>query len=244
MEHTLNNKTTETAKAGDYYIVDYNSVHSYVSKDNQKLTVMNFLFYPDFVERTLTGYRNFDDILNTYALKFSYKTLKTSPTGKVFHDEDGVIGNIVNEIVNEYKQKNYGYLEYIRCKLVEIFIITMRKVGSISQRSDYSEEITSIINYVKSNYSQKIKLGEIAEKYNYSLSSISKKFKRETGQGFAKYLQRIRIEQSCRLLETTDLPINDIGEKVGYDDVKFFRQAFKETLKISPRSFRNLRNSK
>jgi YesN/AraC family two-component response regulator len=58
---------------------------------------------------------------------------------------------------------------------------------------------------------------------------------------FSRYLQRIRVEQSCRLLENTDLRISEIAPKVGYDNVKFFNQIFKNTLGISPRQFRQMR---
>ena len=240
MEHKVNNGEVEIASTGDYYIVDYDSVHSYRQISDERLVVINFLFYPDFIERILTGFKTFDDILNTYSLRFSYKNLNSSPTGKIFHDEDTRVGDIVNEIVLEYEEKNYGCFEYIRCKLIEILIITLRKVGGGEPKPDYSAIVNEMITYAKKNYNEKIKLGEIADKYNYSISSISKKFKEETGEGFSKYVQRIRIEKSCHLLATTNLTIKDIARTVGYDDIKFFRDTFKESLKISPREFRNL----
>ncbi|MBQ8606489.1 MAG: helix-turn-helix domain-containing protein [Clostridia bacterium] len=240
IEHKYNNGESEIATEGDYYIVDYNSVHSYKQISKERATVINFLFYPDFIDRVLTGYKTFDDILNTYSLKFSYKNLKSSPTGKIFHDRNRKIGNIVDDIVKEYEDKNYGYFEYIRCKLIEILILTLREVGKSEPKPEYSDIVNEMIAYAKKNYNEKIKLGEIADKYNYSISSISKKFKEEKGEGFSKYIQRIRIEKSCHLLATTDLTIRDIALTVGYDDVKFFRDTFKESLKISPREFRNL----
>ena len=58
---------------------------------------------------------------------------------------------------------------------------------------------------------------------------------------FSRYLQRIRVEQSCRLLETTDLRISEIAQTVGYGNVKFFNQVFRSALGTSPRQFRRLR---
>ena len=226
------------AGPGDYYIVDYNSVHSYRQISKERVVIINFLFYPDFIERVLSGYKTFDDILNTYSLRFSYKNILGSPTGKIFHDEDKKIGNIVNEIVAEYEHKNYGYFEFIRCKLIEILIITLRKIGRDEQKTNYSDIVSELISYTEKNHNENIRLSEIADKYNYSISSISKKFKEETGIGFSKYVQKIRIEKSCHLLATTNKAIRDIAFIVGYEDVKFFRSAFRESLKISPSEFR------
>jgi len=54
-------------------------------------------------------------------------------------------------------------------------------------------------------------------------------------------LQRIRIEQSCRLLENSDLRVSEIAARVGYENVKFFNQVFKQTVKLTPREFRKSR---
>ena len=240
IEHKFNDCAPEIAKKGDYFIVDYNSFHSYKKVGDTKPVIMNFLFFPDFIDRTLVGFRTFEHILNTYSLRFSYKTLKFSPTGKIFHDEDLAVLNIVNNVIEEYSKKNYGYLEYIRCRLIEILVLTIRKIGSVEQRINYSEDITEIINYVKEHYNEKIKISDISQKYNYSVSGLSKKFKNEIGVCFSKYIQRIRIDQSCRLLENTVFSVEEISVSVGYEDIKFFREAFKKQIGISPLSYRKL----
>jgi hypothetical protein len=54
------------------------------------------------------------------------------------------------------------------------------------------------------------------------------------------YIQQIRIENACRLLESSDKHIGDIANAVGYEDIKFFCEIFKKHLGISPRRFRTL----
>lgn len=240
MEHEINGKCS-ILTAGDYFIVDYGTQHAYRSISNEPLEVVNLLFYPEFVERTLAGSRSFEDVVNSYLLRFSYKTLRSSPTGETFRDESGRIRQIVEELMEEYRKKKHGYIEYIRCLFVQMLIITMRKVGQNQQDGVKSDVVREIVEYVKSNYARKIYLVDMAERYNYSVSFLSRKFTSEMGVGFSEYLQRIRIEQSCRLLENSDLHIHEVAMQVGYDNVKFFNQIFRQNVKMTPREFRKAR---
>ena len=238
MEHEIDGHTS-VLRAGDYFIVDYGTQHAYRSITAEPLVVVNLLFYPEFLDRTLAGRRRFEDVINSYLLRFSYKTLRSSPTGKTFHDENGHIRAAVEEVCEEYGRKEYGYIEFIRCRFVELLILTMRKIGRGKDAPGRSAQITEITEYVKEHYTQSIRLVDMARKYNYSISYLSRKFTAEIGMGFSEYVQRIRIEHSCRLLEQTDLRVSDIALLVGYENQKFFNKVFKTVLGITPREFRN-----
>ena len=121
-----------------------------------------------------------------------------------------------------------------------MFIIIMRKIGKKEGATSESTVIKEITDYVKQNYSEHISLSELAKKHNYSLSHISKKFLNEMGVGFTQYLQKIRIEQSCRLLESGQHTVSEIASLVGYSDIKFFNKVFKETLGVTPREFKKI----
>ena len=239
MEHTVNGQLY-AAQAGDYFIVDHGIKHSYKRTSKESLFIVNFLFYPEFIDRNLAGHKYFDDVLNSYMLKLSRKTLQSSPTGKTLHDESGHIRGIVEEIINEYENKNHGFIEYIRCRFVEILILTIRKIGKKEHSHIQSDTIINIIKYLNENYAQKLRLSDIAKKFGYTPEYLSKKFSTETGMRFLNYLQRVRVEQSCRLLESSGDKISEIALAVGYDDIKYFNKLFKKTLGLTPGEYRKL----
>ncbi|MFR6589158.1 MAG: helix-turn-helix domain-containing protein [Gallintestinimicrobium sp.] len=47
-----------------------------------------------------------------------------------------------------------------------------------------------------------------------------------------EYVQNVRIEKSCELLEESDLRVVEIARRVGYEDIKFFNQIFKADADI------------
>ena len=239
IEHNINGKK-EIVRAGGYYIVDHGTVHSYKNISDEPLWIDNFVFHPEFLDRTLAGKKDFNDILSCYLLKFSYKTLKEPVTGRNFYDDDGQIRALMDEIIEEYKNHNYGYLECIRCMFVKMLIITIRKVGASKDTVKKSDMIRSVTDYIKKNYSKKLRLSDIADELGYSYGYLSARFIKEQGVGFCEYIQQIRIENACRLLESSDKHIGDIANAVGYEDIKFFCEIFKKHLGISPRRFRTL----
>lgn len=237
IEHRIGNEC-RTLGPGDYYIVDYGVTHSYKKLGTEKLLVHNLLFLPKFLDRSLVGEHSFDAVMNSYLLRFCYRTLRASPTGITFHDNDGRIGALVQSIIKEYRQQDYGYLELVRCAFVELLILTMRKIGKKENAPEKSPEIQKMLEYIHTHYREKPELSSFAHELGYSVPYLSGKFSKEMGVGFAQYIQRIRLEQACRLLETTDLPIGRIANSVGYENIKHFNAIFKQKFSLTPRQFR------
>ena len=54
----------------------------------------------------------------------------------------------------------------------------------------------------------------------------------------AKFLNDLRIREAQNLLLNTDLQIQEIADRVGYFDAKYFSQQFRKSLGMSPNQFR------
>lgn len=63
-------------------------------------------------------------------------------------------------------------------------------------------------------------------------------FKAETGVSPIQYLIRYRIEVAKQYLETTQLSMAEIAEKVGYKSETYFQNLFKKTTGTSPGRYR------
>ena len=57
-----------------------------------------------------------------------------------------------------------------------------------------------------------------------------------------EFLHRTRIGHSCGLLSGSRLSIEEIARQVGYEDVRYYRQVFREMLHMSPRDYRKYNN--
>ncbi len=68
--------------------------------------------------------------------------------------------------------------------------------------------------------------------------TFKRRFKEATGQTPIAYVQRIRVEQAKRLLETTDQPVEEISWGVGYEDPASFRRLFRRLTGLTPGAYR------
>ena len=82
---------------------------------------------------------------------------------------------------------------------------------------------------------------QIAGKLNMGLSTLRRRFKKETGQPLHDYLLHLRLMKARRLLDETDLPIKEIVEQLGYSDVYFFTRQFHRHFGLPPAAFRKIR---
>jgi transcriptional regulator GlxA family with amidase domain len=70
--------------------------------------------------------------------------------------------------------------------------------------------------------------------------TLKRRFKAATGARLIDYVQNLRIEEAKRLLETTHLPVDEVGADVGYSNSSFFRRLFKRLTGLGPRQYRRM----
>jgi transcriptional regulator GlxA family with amidase domain len=77
-----------------------------------------------------------------------------------------------------------------------------------------------------------IKRSKLAER------TFKRRFASATGVPPLEYVQRLRIEDAKRRLERTDMPVDEISWRVGYEDAAFFRRLFRRTTGLPPGAYR------
>ncbi len=101
------------------------------------------------------------------------------------------------------------------------------------------DNIDKAIEFINDNFTEQFSLDFLAEKFNCSGNHFIKKFKEKTGYTPIKYLSIKKIEEAKRLLESTELSINAVMEKVGYEDSSYFSKLFKKLVGYSPKNYRD-----
>jgi Response regulator containing CheY-like receiver domain and AraC-type DNA-binding domain len=90
-------------------------------------------------------------------------------------------------------------------------------------------------NYIDENYMKKgITLNEVAHHNHVSPNYLSYLFKKYMNCNLWEYVIRLRMEESKRLIETTDLRRYEIADRVGYESPEHFSKIFKKYYGISP----------
>lgn len=108
------------------------------------------------------------------------------------------------------------------------------------RRSESIRPIRFAKQYIQKHYSEPVTLEEVCASIGFSTSYFSVLFKKETGEGFNKYLTRVRIDKAKELLQGGNVPVAEICTRVGYGDLKHFTQTFKKVTGLNPGQYRKL----
>lgn len=96
----------------------------------------------------------------------------------------------------------------------------------------------AMMAWIEEHYHESFTLTELAESLHLTKTYISRVFRAETGSSLMEYVTARRIRQASWLLHETDLPVEHIGEKVGFPNFSYFCQVFKKHAGVSPHQSR------
>ncbi|MFC5405170.1 response regulator [Cohnella soli] len=117
-------------------------------------------------------------------------------------------------------------------------MLRLSELLPIGSSGKYRPEIAQAIAYMKNHYAGDLSLEVVASTVNMNSTYFSNLFKKETGQNFVAFLQRIRLEKAKALLRTTHDKVYDIASQVGIDNYHYFCKAFKQFSGMTPIQYR------
>ncbi|MCF6308445.1 MAG: AraC family transcriptional regulator [Flavobacteriaceae bacterium] len=90
-----------------------------------------------------------------------------------------------------------------------------------------------------SNFQKPITLDRISEEAAMTKNAFCKYFKKRTNKTYTTFLNELRIEKACSLLQTnTEHTIAEIAEKSGFQNISNFNRKFKLIKLVSPRVYK------
>lgn len=105
-----------------------------------------------------------------------------------------------------------------------------------------SDALAHITDYISAHYTDpNLSVSSMAEDLKMSSKYLSTLFREQTGEKLSSYIERRRIEHASRMLEETDLPINDVALASGYALTHTFRIAFKRVQGVTPLDWKKSR---
>ena len=241
--HIINDSTTVNLNAGDLLFLNQNASQEILPAAEDDIAV-NFIVLPEFFDHTFSMIKD-ENVL----WDFLVGTLKHSKSMiDYIHFQvnnilpiQNLIENMIWSIVN--KQPNSRNINQTTMGL--LFLQLLNYTDRIN-RSDPSMQaqtiIFTVLKYIEENY-KTATLGEISDILNQPPYAISKLIKKHSGQTFKNLLQTKRLNQSAFLLSTTNLAVEDIISIVGYDNTSYFHRIFKNHYRMTPKCYRQHRQS-
>ncbi|MEM6399974.1 MAG: AraC family transcriptional regulator [Cyanobacteria bacterium P01_D01_bin.116] len=100
-------------------------------------------------------------------------------------------------------------------------------------------QLRAIFTFIEANYHQPITLNDVAKAFSYTPSYLTSLVRRLTGKTLYQWIVQRRMFQARRLLLSTELPISQIAQAVGYLDTGHFVKHFRQIHKKPPKSWKH-----
>lgn len=145
---------------------------------------------------------------------------------------DKIMGTAEPTFSNELRRNSYLY--EILALLVE--------TGKVKKEDHCNDPqdlyVRNAVQYIHRNYTH-ARVNDIASYVGINRSYLTTIFKNKLKVSPQEYLVNYRLSKSRQLLQTTDLSIQDIAYRVGYDNPLTFSKMFKNAYGISPKHYRS-----
>lgn len=161
----------------------------------------------------------------------------------------GNLANLITDLISELQNKDLFYAESASLILQNILLYVAKNSipyhntqpdlpNAHSYEIKVPVDVSKIVTYLNTHYTETLEIGEIAEQLHLSHSRLIALFKKFETVTPKQYIINLRIRKARELLENSSLSISEIATTVGYPNALYFSRIFKKNTGISPTQYR------
>lgn len=156
-------------------------------------------------------------------------------------DKDTFFRDEFLKIYNEWKHRDIYTDQILVGMLTVIFGHLMRNYSdtletAFSRQNNLPDDFL-IMNYIQENL-KTVRLADVAEHFNFSVSYCSRLIKSTTGASFNEWKKTLRLRRAESLLINSHYTIAEISDSLGYANPESFIRIFKKVYHTSPSEYR------
>jgi len=147
--------------------------------------------------------------------------------------------SIIRNIMEEYRDQNPYYKEavkgYLRALVIELLRISEDMSSSITlDEKRMNSYIEKSVSYISQHFAEDIKMVDVATICGLSESHFRRIFEESMSMKPLDYVNMIRIDKACELIQNEDIAMEEVGFRVGYQTPSTFNRNFKKLTGKTP----------
>lgn len=238
-KHRLNDFTF-LYKKGDVYLLTPGDAHEFVIE--KKTTFLYIKFTQQFVLDNLLLFKTADAgdtvkllLLNRPVIYESAIRSETD-TGHFF-----ALGKM---LLTAYTTQNIFRDEMISHLFLTVLLVLAKNFSEHSDKKKWivreDAKVDKILSYINiyANDKKKMKIENLAKEFLMSGNYISIYVKKNTGVSIQNHILQFKIKAAEKLLKQSRFNINEISERLGFNDASHFNKIFKKYKNMSPLEYR------
>lgn len=158
--------------------------------------------------------------------------------------DTGVIRQQLYAMADAYFREEAFYELRVMAQITDILyrILSVMPSHSITNdeirtRDMRNARMIRLQKYVEENYMHKIRLADFAEREDCTLSFMSHYVRKYMNQTFQEYVNTVRFNAACRLIDDGNKKMLDVCMESGFSDYRYFARAFRENCGMTPEQY-------
>ncbi len=235
--HYINGKPYVVGR-GDLLFINYGEIHSF-TVDSESAEFYNFLVKPEFISENIVNSDTINDIFLIFLPEGSseLQSRKTSCVRFVGQDRVEIEHVAENMYIESQGDKPCAKLilnAYMRLIFAKLIRSLLQEAGT--ERPNILTE--DILQYIDKNFTSPVTAATLADHCFYNPAYLGRIFKAVYGKSMKEYIREKRMQYAMDLLRNTQLSIEEICARVGYNGKTQFYKNFKSYYGTSPGEFR------
>lgn len=205
-------------KSGNAYLIPLNNTYDYICDESLNKFYIHFRI----------------ELVSDYDLFQGWKYCSSLPVDL----------STVDSLVQSARSGGVG--DFIRCKgvILEYIGRFIEPLSSnINEQIRLNSKYEQVYKYIRENCYADLRINEIAESLNVSLTNLSRSFKNDTGMNLKKLIESRIVQRAQEMLLVTDMSVKDIAYELRFLDEFYFSRFFKKSTGISPNKYRQRNNT-
>jgi len=162
--------------------------------------------------------------------------------------QNKALTSIVKNIIEEYREKKPHYKHavkgYLKAFVVELLRISEDMSSSLTlEEKKVNSYIEKSVNYISEHYADEIKMSDVADECGLSESHFRRIFEETMSMKPLDYLNMIRIDKACEIIQNKDYAMEEVGFRVGYQTPSTFNRNFKKLTGKTPYQWKKEENT-
>ncbi|MGC4018709.1 MAG: AraC family transcriptional regulator [Muricomes sp.] len=147
----------------------------------------------------------------------------------------GFFNLIFRVLDRNYTMGNFIYLSQV----LSLILSEVYYREKVDESSVQNKHVTMVIRFMYKNLVRQLTLEEISQEVQLSKSYLNSIFKNQTGRSPVDFFIHLKMQEACKLLDSTDMYIYEVSAKLGYTDPYYFSRLFKKMVGVSPKEYKN-----
>ena len=130
--------------------------------------------------------------------------------------------------------------DLVRCAL--LLLMRTNEEFFPDDAAGHAALIVAVRQTIEKNLCAELSLSELGQRFHLNPYYLAHRFKAVTGYSVKNYQLRCRVAAARTLLETSDLRVTEICERVGFSDVSSLSRYFRREVGVTPTAYRRARD--